>query len=371
MDLKCFRTKFGFEPRLHYYEAEHYLGGNTSQAINCGEIHGLVGKITALAFPTFEDEFDKRWDSFYLPLRRSGKIIAMPVYVGEYQRSYTASFRSLGVLQVSPGKEEAEEWLWQAFKEIQRFIPVLKKTENGVIEKTLPYDFRTGKIRGKYVLQGIFPNKTCEGLLKRYENRVFRQGAVTEISLEDYLKTAAICYRAAYGVKTNALTPEQMYKRWADGRHGGMLDIGGRKSRQAFGEWLRSGRSLGCHPFEIVFSWTEHGIHLYPPSHGEPCYRLFVTNYAFAGEFIKMLKALLKSKVPVEAPDLKEVLDYLAGESYFTVNDYDRHHIRYLHSKEDLKLFSHIEWDALSLLKWKRPSREVHAGGQKAHAPNL
>lgn len=353
MNLKDYRTKFGFEPKLHFYEAEYFLGGMARKEANSDEIHGLVRKITGLAVPSYVDKFDRKWDSFYLPLRRSGKIVAMPVYVGEYQKNFTVSFRPLGVLQVNRGKEEPEEWFVKAFKEILRFISVVKKSGNAVIEKTIPWDFRTGKIKGKHVMQNVMPESQSEKLLKRYEEHVSRQPPIAQASLEDYLDTAATCYRPVYGRKAAEMTPEQMYRRWADGRHGGMLDIADRKSAKAFSEWQHGGRGFGSHPFEIVFSWFGHGIHLYPPSQDEPCYKLYVTDYALADAFIAMLEALMKNGVPVKAPELKEVLEYLAGESYFTVNDYDRQRIFYSHAKEERKLFKHIEWDAVNYLKWR------------------
>ncbi len=145
-----------------------------------------------------------------------------------------------------------------------------------------------------------------------------------------------------------------MYKKWADGRDGGMLSIKDRDNKKEFMDWMGSGKDAGAHPFEIVFSWHRHGIHLYPPSSHEPYYHLRVTNYAYATEFVKMAKALIKENVPFRAHEFKNVLDYLAGETYFTVNGHEELNFRYIPSREyKRKFFRHIEWDKIKIPEWK------------------
>jgi len=356
LSLKNARNLLGFEPGLYFYEAEYYLKGDafaSGKQFKNSKLYQLVKRLTGSAHPTQQDEFDKRWTYFYLPLRRSGKLISVPFGVVKY-RGFHAYFHLLGSISIAPGKEKTEKWYADAFKEALRFIPIIKKTQNKAVEKTLPYDFRTGKIKGKYVLGKTMPARESRQLLEEYEEHAKKQSKQEATSLDDYLDAAAICYRAAYGKQTKGLTPEQMYWKWADKRHGGMLDIKNRKSREEFADWYKHGGWAGAHPFEIVFSWHRHGIHLYPPSQDKPAYGLRVTNYAYAPDFVKMLKALIKNNVPVTAYDLKEVLEYLAGESYFAVNDYEEHYIRYFPSKEDKKqYFKHVEWDPIQVVKWK------------------
>jgi hypothetical protein len=71
--------------------------------------------------------------------------------------------------------------------------------------------------------------------------------------------------------------------------------------------------------------------------------------YALA--FLEMVKEFIKNRIPFKAHELEGVLDYLSGESYFTVNAYDEHYIFY--SYEDRKLLRHIEWDEPKILIWK------------------
>ena len=179
---------------------------------------------------------------------------------------------------------------------------------------------------------------------------------ISQISLVDYLKVCAICYRAAYGKKTKNLSPAEMYKKWADGRDCGMLDIKDKNSEGAFMDWLRNKSHCGGHPFEIIFSSFGHGIHLYPPDSYSPHYFLGVTNYSYAEAFIHMAKSLIKERVPFNAKDLEEVLNYLAGEIYFSVNSSGNifHTFYYEPSKEHKeKYFRHVQWDKIEAPKWR------------------
>jgi hypothetical protein len=130
-----------------------------------------------------------------------------------------------------------------------------------------------------------------------------------------------------------------------------MLEIKNKESKEVFNHWLNTKANCGGHPFEIVFSWHGHGIHLFPPYPDNPYFTLRVTNYVYAPVFMEMIKALIRKGVPFVSHELKDVLDYLCGESYFTVNAYAEHFIFYSH--KDRKLLKHIEWDNLNMLKWR------------------
>jgi hypothetical protein len=71
----------------------------------------------------------------------------------------------------------------------------------------------------------------------------------------------------------------------------------------------------------------------------------------YAIYFLEMVKALIRNGIPFKAHEIESVLDYLSGESYFTVNAYARHYIFY--APEDRKLLKHIEWDEPKMVKWK------------------
>lgn len=98
--------------------------------------------------------------------------------------------------------------------------------------------FRTGCALGKYVLEDLLPIEKKEEILKLYGDYVKRSKKSCGVSLIDYLNAAALCYRAAFGSKTNGLIAEQMYKSWTDGRDCGMLKIKNKTSAELFSKNL-------------------------------------------------------------------------------------------------------------------------------------
>ncbi len=341
-------------PQITFAELEYYIDRFSEKQIENTLIYKLTKRLTDEELPSYQDKFDKRWESFYLPVRRRGKVIALPFGILEYNKEFFVHFHLLGRLHIKKGRKKEEEFYKRIFSEALGFMPVIK-ADRIVLEKLVPYDFRTGKIKGAYLMEKVLSKNSKEKMLKDYAGHVKKNPEVREISLNDYLKVASICYSAAFKKEAKSLSPLEMYKRWADGRDGGMLSIKNNDSKKEFMDWLQSGVHAGSHPFEIVFSWHRHGIHLYPPSSYQPYYSLRVTNYAYAPQFVKMAKALIKQKIPFRADELKNVLDYLAGETYFTVNDYEEHNFWYVPSREyKKKFFCHIEWDKIKIPEWKK-----------------
>jgi hypothetical protein len=128
-------------------------------------------------------------------------------------------------------------------------MSIVKRSGPEIIERLVPYDLRSGRIKGKYVLKKVMSQaqrKRVLELYRRHEAKNLR--AKDGCSLNEYLETAAICYRAAYGRKVKDKTPLEMYHSFADGRHGGMLDIKDRNSRKEFARWYESGAWAGSHP---------------------------------------------------------------------------------------------------------------------------
>jgi hypothetical protein len=198
------------------------------------------------------------------------------------------------------------------------------------------------------------PEEEADRILKSYEEHIKKNLKVEKISLNDYLNVAAICYKTAFGKKIRGLSPLEMYQKFADGRHGGMLDIKDKNSKEEFSNWLKSRIWIGSHPFEIVFSWHNYGIDLFPPSKDIPYFIIRLGNYDYADVFLRMVEALIKNNVPLEASDLDKIIKYVKGETYFRVNEHDEHFFFYSHSREERKeYFKHIIWDELKIPKWR------------------
>ncbi len=353
MEMAADNLRKLFKPKIHFFELEYSLEGEERNVHN-DSIYKLTKKLTNMAYPSYIDKFEKRWECFYLPSKRRGKTIAIPFGIMKYGGQFYLYFHRLSSLRIGRGKEKPESIYRKVLNESIKFARVVKKTKGEIVKRTVPFDLRTGKIKGKYVMEKLLPKKEKAQLLADY-NKYLKKGlTVSDISLNKYLGIASICYKAAYKKKAKGMTPKEMYRKWADGRDGGMLSIKRKNRKKEFMQWLESGARIGAHPFEIVFSWLGHGIHLYPPDKERPYFSISVTNYGYAWSFIKMVKALIKKNIPFRATDIENVLEYLAGETYFTVNDYDERFFLYVPSKEHKKLyFKHTEWDALKTVRFK------------------
>ncbi len=342
-----------FKPRLNYDDIESYLHTFEERQVENDKVYALTAELTNLAYPTYEDHVDKRWEYFYVPVMRNSKTIAIPIWIMEYNKEFFIIVQSFGSMRIKKGDTDTEKFYHKIISETVRFVPILKKDET-ILKKIIPYDIRTGKIKGRYILENLLPKEKKEIILKDYEKHVEKHLQVTDISLNEYLNIAAICYKAAYKKDTENLSDLEMYKKWADGRDGGMLSIKDWSNRKEFLEWYNSGEYAGSHPFEIVFSWHQHGIHLYPPNEQSPYYNLRVTNYNYAWYFLEMVNILIEKEIPFNAGELDDVLNFLVGDTYFTVNRMEEHHFQYIYSREyKKKYFPHIEWDEIKVVKWK------------------
>lgn len=292
-------------------------------------------------------------------MKRKSRIICTPIWVMLYRSLYHVWFLGInnasGYLVVGKGNDELFGDYNLFIDEAIRFIPLLKETENKIIERTYPYDYRQGKIRKKYFYnkEKLMTETERNEIETAYGKHLEKKLTLGEVSLNDYLNTAAICYRGAFKEKAGGMTPLEMYRSWADNRHFGMLDIEP-DSKKEFMEWLITCGSRGSHPFEIVYSHVNAGIHLYPPEDKYPFYRLSIANNHFSEPFIHMVVNLVEHNVPFETYHLEESLNYLTGESVVEVNGNGLDAFHYYPSREYReKYFPYIQWEEINVLKWK------------------
>lgn len=346
--LEEIKELHNFESKYTFSQLQQYLPQRSASQIHDDGLYKAVKTLTEKAHPTEESDYEKRWHDFHVPLKRNRYFILVPLPIILYDKRFFLCFQRSQV-EVCKGKDR-NDFFSGLIEQTVKFSRILRKAPS-IIMQAIPYDIRTGRVLGRYVLENLLPAEGKKKILKLYGNHVQMGTTSRGVSLNDYLNTAALCYKASFGGKTKGLTAEQMYRKWADNRDCGMLEIRNKKSHADFSSWLNHKSHCGGHPFEIVFSWHSHGIHLYPPRAETPHYKLRVTNYMYALSFLEMVKALIRNRIPFEAHELDSVLDYLSGESYFTVNTYDKHSISY--DPSDRKLVKHIEWDAPNVLTWK------------------
>ncbi len=343
-----------FKPKIRYDHLEWMLRGRQFHTIKIenDRLHSMTADMVDRAHPSKIDGPDTFWESFYLPLERR-RLMAIPLSVHHYNSNFYVDIGNIGGFEVSKGNHPESKELKDILKETRRFLPFLSQED--LIRKIVPYDIKGGRIKGKHVLDRTMPSEEREAIESCYSKskdlRLSRG-----ICLEDYFNTAAICYRSAFNEKITNFSPREMYEKLADNRHGGMLDIKDPRSREEFSNWTKHS-DFGAHPFEIVFSMMEQGIHLYPPFEEDRRYALSVSHVPLYGTYVDMLKGLVKENIPVRSEQLGEVLDYLSGECYFPVNNESGDifsSLRYGHSNEERKrYFKHIEWDPIKIVRLK------------------
>jgi hypothetical protein len=347
--LSKIKELHNFEPGYAFWQLRQELPQrHDARILKDSRLYDAVSALTSKAYPTEETVHEKRWHCFYLHLKRNSYFILIPLTIILYDMRFFLSFLHSQV-EVCRGAEKNDFYMG-LIGQCQKFSRLVRKNPE-IVVKAVPNDIKTGRILGKYVMEDLLPSEKKEKILKLYGEHLKKDKRTDSVSVNDYLKTAALCYRACFGRKTSGMTAMQMYKKWADGRDCGLLEIKDKKSKEAFDYWLNHKSHCGGHPFEIVFSWHGHGLHLRPPYPEKSYFTLSVTDYMYAPLFLQMVEALIRNGIAFKAHEIEMVLDYLSGEIYFTVNDYDKHYIFY--AEGNRKLLRHIEWDAPQILRWK------------------
>jgi len=301
--------------------------------------------------PPYTTELDKRWLDLFLPVIDGKNQICLPFGVVRYNGVYFVHFGRLGRFSIKGGDESCSSTYFSMLEAAKSYKHINDVEE---LEKRVPLWLRKGKVARKHLVERseLLDEGAAKELLNGYEEHRSRDLKSDPICLNRYLEVAAICYRAIYGV--SGMGPQTFYETYADGRHGGMLDIKDRNSVKQFNEWLQSTERHGTHPFEIVAGGARtHGIELDPPAllMGRSRKFLLTCDNPYWEKYLKALNALIDANIPFEAPGLLGVLEYATGESYYTVNTTSEQSVDYKDLVGDARALEHIEWDKLKVLK--------------------
>ena len=347
---------------ITYNDLENLLFSEKIKIEN-SKVFDLASKLSSKAEPNYEfGKNDKRWIYFYFPVvgvdddlltpakeKSSSDDIALIPFAliwqnFDYERYYVMiPYGSDGTrIEITKGNKSYDKIYENFLKESIDYTSKLK--EKGLDENLVPYAFRTGKIKRKYVVNPEMKKEEAKKILQKYRNR--NKGEVYPISLRDYLKTAGYCLRSVFG--NDELSDKDLYKRYSDSRRGGMLDLD-MDDPNAFSRWLHSRRWVGDHPFEIISGGISEGIVLYPPEEMRKRYILLSGEFLHDA-YIKCVEALIEKQIPFDAPDIEKTLEYLTGESYIDVN---KGYVSLIYTGDSSELKEHIKWDPLTLPKIK------------------
>lgn len=342
-------------------------------SIQLQSVYDLLKKVQPI-----ENDIDVGWQGpFYIPRRglwcpsrftlyRGTLYCQLFIPPGFYNISWSiASHRIEYERQGITGDYCNNDLLWaDALGQIrQRLKIAVKDTEkyNQSLEKDCPFSCRTGKIR-----RGLtWPSGTKSALplqqIKRFKDVVTKAGCLptfSQMTVSLYLDAIAVAYDAVFK-ELRRFSPLEKYKKKADGRHGGLLDLPP-QDPGAFSKWFHSREWAGSHPWEIVFGHP-HGI-MISPHHNEGKgtwnFCLWVDALGWYGEAARMAIALGDKNIPFEFVSSKEVLEALEGLDEVDVGP-DLYSVHY----QDLKktrpdALPHIRWDTLPWISLITPEQK-------------
>ncbi|OHB77794.1 MAG: hypothetical protein A2Z34_12135 [Planctomycetes bacterium RBG_16_59_8] len=250
---------------------------------------------------------------------------------------------------------DANLWKW-ALPQVERRLKSAVDNfsrYNRHVERHLPLSCRSGKIMRRLTWPKNIKSAIPARLIRALEN-VLRETKdrplLRKMTLAQYLDTAAVAYDAAFK-ELRSFSPCEKYRKKADGRDGGMLNLPLHDGK-AFSRWFRLQKWAGCHPWEIVFGHP-HGIMISPRYHEESdrwSYRMWVDALGWYAPAARMAIALGRCWIPFELQDEKNVLDALKG-----IDEVDVGPALYMTHYDDLKeqrpdALSDIRWDPIALL---------------------
>jgi len=194
------------------------------------------------------------------------------------------------------------------------------------LEAALPRSERLGWFRRRDLWDAApHANHVIKSELTDRQRRTFVESVAFDdaaplqnLTANDYFRFVEICYCGAGYDGLEGLTPHEKYKRLADGRHDGLLDIDP-DSPDALAEWTERG-SHGGHPWEIARGGNRTHISLYLHKDAEG-YHLGLAGTAAtrAAETIRMALSLVAAGVPVTVRDIALHKKRVLGEDLIAI----------------------------------------------------
>ncbi|MBM3853839.1 MAG: hypothetical protein FJ399_11895 [Verrucomicrobia bacterium] len=223
---------------------------------------------------------------------------------------------------------------------------------NQRVARLLPLGSRTGRILRRLSWPPGTRAPLSRRALDRLDQALARGGQIASLrhlNADRYLRTAAVAYDAAYA-ELRRLNPREKYRRKADGRHGGLLDLDPRDAA-AFAAWFDSRSWSGTHPWEIVFGHP-HGVWLFP-RHEDKRWRFLVAVDA-PGLFLKatmMATALGETGHPITLDRRDEIVAALRGDDRIEIGPF-RGQLSLAELREQRSgATSSIEWNPVPIMR--------------------
>ena len=171
--LADIKSLYNFEPEYSFSQLQQNVPQRAGMQIRIqnSKLYEMLDKLTEKAYPTEESAYENRWNDFYLPFKRKGYFILIPLTVILYEKNFFLCILH-STIEVCKGKEKDDDKFYLGLiKQTLKFCQILRKRP-GIVLKAIPYDIRTGRVLGKYVLEDLFPCNKKEEILALYRNYI-------------------------------------------------------------------------------------------------------------------------------------------------------------------------------------------------------
>lgn len=251
-----------------------------------------------------------------------------------------------------------KDWI-KANRQIQMEYPLRYRygaVPNALIRAVLPDIYRLDKELGKGATRK-FIRLVEDGFFHKPENL-----EVSSMTVSDYFKYCKIAYVSGKrkGEECDdSLSGREMYKRYADGRNDGLLDIDP-DSGEEFAAWIDGAhpkRTRGGHPWEIKRGGNTTHIDLAvlrPSLYRKDSFKVELRGEAIGrmAETIRMFLAIHKANLPISIADPESVRKrLLAQDNIGIIPDYIPLHRANQHYDKNNDVFDVMHYDNLGRFK--------------------
>ncbi|MFC1886014.1 hypothetical protein ACFLZM_03035 [Thermodesulfobacteriota bacterium] len=255
-------------------------------------------------------------------------------------------------------KAVEKDWI-KANKRVQKDYPLNRRygiAPNSLIRASIPEIYRLDEALGK-VKSRKFISLVEDVYFLRDENTI--KESMTAKDYFDYCKIAYLHGRRKDEVVDEALSGREMYERFSDGRHEGLLDID-ENSKQAFSDWIdgkHPKKTTGGHPWEIKRggNTTHIDLSVYRPQF----HKLEGFKIELCGASINRLKETIQIFLGIHAASLPITISdpegirkrLLAQDNIGIVPSYAPLHRANQHFKKDQFVYDVLYYDDLGRYK--------------------
>lgn len=290
--------------------------GDYYELLDCGEVENY-------------QEFEKLWIDNYPDEKKWFRVEALYDETINY-KVVVVNYDTVIVVdpRIEKGYEhdisEFTQWLCD---ETENCIKLMKDgSYMKFIRENVPVTHRTGTILQKHLWELCHEDKEefFDGLSdedvvdfitfanKQPKDKHNPSARLDKMSASDFFNFCSMGYNAM-GYDVNGLSPKEQYKKFADGRDDGLLDIED-ASPEAFESWLNRKEFSTGHPWEVCRGGNSTHISLYVHN-DEKGYYLYLSgdSYGRSNETIKFYLALCRAGLPVWLHEAETLVQRVLG----------------------------------------------------------